>query len=68
MLKSTEDILNEKFRENRSHTKLLERLLAICVSRLGGSVVITPDDDDFEVQRIEIHTDQQHATTIQVKH
>jgi len=49
-----------------AHVKELRRLLAICVRRLGGHVVVTPDDDDREPGEVRIRCGDDKTTDLQV--
>ena len=47
---TTIDVLSEHCKGQREKIRHLEKLLAVCVARLGGRVLITADDDDYYVR------------------
>ena len=61
MLRATEDLLSDRIRELRA-------MLAVCVHRLGGRVVLNPDDEDRgDNLDLFIHANQPHYVELTTK-
>lgn len=50
-----------------AHIKELRRLLAVCVHRLGGHVVICSDDDDHQTREVSVKICPPGAVELSVK-